>query len=127
MSTIAESLWNEGHGSKTLKLEDKEKELKGDLDTGKENDRYKEKYWGKSIQELDLSNCQRCTPSYRLLPEDVRNSIIVSSCRLPIIITDFTEYELHKSRMSLSLFSHHLFCSIQSLRLARGLSLGLRS
>ncbi|PWA68565.1 SIN3-like 4 [Artemisia annua] len=26
---------------------------------------YKEKYWGKSIQELDLSICQRCTPSYR--------------------------------------------------------------
>lgn len=25
---------------------------------------------GKSIQELDLSGCKRCTPSYRLLPDD---------------------------------------------------------
>ncbi|XP_027075364.2 paired amphipathic helix protein Sin3-like 2 isoform X2 [Coffea arabica] len=64
------SLWNEGHGSKTLKLEERDKEHKRDMDMGKEKDRYKEKYWGKSIQELDLSNCQRCTPSYRLLPED---------------------------------------------------------
>lgn len=65
-----ESLWNEGHGSKSLKPEDKEKEPKREIDTAKEKDRYKEKYWGKSIQELDLSNCQRCTPSYRLLPDD---------------------------------------------------------
>ncbi|CAI9109588.1 OLC1v1009432C1 [Oldenlandia corymbosa var. corymbosa] len=64
------SLWNEGHASKTLKLEDKDREHKRDIEAAKEKDRYKEKYWGKSIQELDLSNCQRCTPSYRLLPED---------------------------------------------------------
>lgn len=32
----------------------------------------KEKYnWNKPISELDLSNCQRCTPSYRLLPKNV--------------------------------------------------------
>ena len=73
---IAESLWNEGHSSKTLKLEERDKEHKRDMDMGKEKDRYKEKYWGKSIQELDLSNCQRCTPSYRLLPEDVRNLLV---------------------------------------------------
>ncbi|KAF8390325.1 hypothetical protein HHK36_024850 [Tetracentron sinense] len=30
----------------------------------------KEKYMEKPIQELDLSNCQRCTPSYRLLPKN---------------------------------------------------------
>ncbi|XP_039121136.1 paired amphipathic helix protein Sin3-like 4 isoform X2 [Dioscorea cayenensis subsp. rotundata] len=31
----------------------------------------KEKYnWNKPISELDLSNCQRCTPSYRLLPKN---------------------------------------------------------
>ncbi|KAG9134469.1 hypothetical protein Leryth_019931 [Lithospermum erythrorhizon] len=30
----------------------------------------KEKYVQKSIQELDLSNCESCTPSYRLLPKD---------------------------------------------------------
>lgn len=77
VSTIAESLWNEGHGSKSLKPEDKEKEPKREIDTAKEKDRYKEKYWGKSIQELDLSNCQRCTPSYRLLPDDVGNCTLM--------------------------------------------------
>ncbi|GJZ69507.1 paired amphipathic helix protein Sin3-like protein 3, partial [Tanacetum coccineum] len=30
----------------------------------------KEKYLSKSIQELDLSDCECCTPSYRLLPDD---------------------------------------------------------
>ncbi|KAK9750900.1 hypothetical protein RND81_02G228900 [Saponaria officinalis] len=30
----------------------------------------KDKYMGKPIQELDLSNCERCTPSYRLLPKN---------------------------------------------------------
>ncbi|KAK1606413.1 hypothetical protein QYE76_030086 [Lolium multiflorum] len=30
----------------------------------------KEKYVCKPISELDLSNCQRCTPSYRLLPKN---------------------------------------------------------
>uniref|UniRef100_A0A0E0BVX5 Histone deacetylase interacting domain-containing protein n=1 Tax=Oryza meridionalis TaxID=40149 RepID=A0A0E0BVX5_9ORYZ len=29
----------------------------------------KEKYIYKPVSELDLSNCQRCTPSYRLLPK----------------------------------------------------------
>ncbi|KAL9673031.1 hypothetical protein QQ045_029284 [Rhodiola kirilowii] len=33
-------------------------------------DRHREDYLAKSIQELDLSNCQRCTPSYRHLPDD---------------------------------------------------------
>ncbi|KAK4481866.1 hypothetical protein RD792_012777 [Penstemon davidsonii] len=31
----------------------------------------KEKFMAKPIQELDLSNCERCTPSYRLLPDNV--------------------------------------------------------
>ncbi|XP_016559073.1 paired amphipathic helix protein Sin3-like 2 isoform X2 [Capsicum annuum] len=61
------SLWNEGHTSKSLKEEEKDREQKREIE---EKDRCKEKYWGKSIQELDLSNCQSCTPSYRLLPED---------------------------------------------------------
>ncbi|CAM8903474.1 unnamed protein product [Rhodiola kirilowii] len=56
--------------SKSMKVEEREKALKHDIDTSKDTDRYKEKYLAKSIQELDLSNCQRCTPSYRLLPED---------------------------------------------------------
>ncbi|XP_057542953.1 paired amphipathic helix protein Sin3-like 3 isoform X1 [Amaranthus tricolor] len=30
----------------------------------------KDKYIGKPIQELDLSDCERCTPSYRLLPKN---------------------------------------------------------
>ncbi|XP_039068905.1 paired amphipathic helix protein Sin3-like 4 isoform X2 [Hibiscus syriacus] len=30
----------------------------------------KDKYFGKPINELDLSNCERCTPSYRLLPKN---------------------------------------------------------
>lgn len=30
----------------------------------------KEKYMNKPISELDLSNCERCTPSYRLLPKN---------------------------------------------------------
>ncbi|KAL6958690.1 hypothetical protein U1Q18_045413 [Sarracenia purpurea var. burkii] len=64
------SLWSEGHISKYVKVEDKEKEQKRETDGAKEKDRCKEKYMGKSIQELDLSNCQCCTPSYRLLPED---------------------------------------------------------
>ena len=34
----------------------------------------KEKYMNKPISELDLSNCERCTPSYRLLPKNVRKS-----------------------------------------------------
>ncbi|KAL8193508.1 hypothetical protein R6Q57_026643 [Mikania cordata] len=60
------TLWNV---SKSTRMEEKERENRREIEASKE-DRYKEKYWGKSIQELDLSNCQRCTPSYRLLPED---------------------------------------------------------
>ncbi|KAI3670027.1 hypothetical protein L6452_41604 [Arctium lappa] len=63
------SSWNEGHVSKSTRNEDKEREHRREIDAAKE-DRYKEKYWAKSIQELDLSDCQRCTPSYRLLPDD---------------------------------------------------------
>ncbi|KAK9272549.1 hypothetical protein L1049_002922 [Liquidambar formosana] len=64
------SLWNEGHLPRSAKVEDKDKEQKREMEGAKEKDRYKDKYMAKSIQELDLSNCQRCTPSYRLLPED---------------------------------------------------------
>ncbi|MFS8017316.1 putative transcription regulator Others family [Helianthus anomalus] len=63
------ALWNEGHASKSTKTEEKEREHRREVYASKE-DMNKEKYWGKSIQELDLSNCQRCTPSYRLLPAD---------------------------------------------------------
>nr|XP_043634301.1 paired amphipathic helix protein Sin3-like 2 isoform X2 [Erigeron canadensis] len=61
------ALWNV---SKSTRTEEKERENRREIDANKEKDKYKEKYWGKSIQELDLSDCQRCTPSYRLLPDD---------------------------------------------------------
>ncbi|KAH9739826.1 Paired amphipathic helix protein Sin3-like 2 [Citrus sinensis] len=64
------SLCNDGHVSRSVKIEDKDREHKREMEVTKEKDRYKEKYYAKSIQELDLSNCQRCTPSYRLLPDD---------------------------------------------------------
>ncbi|KAI3502431.1 hypothetical protein L1887_30500 [Cichorium endivia] len=37
---------------------------------GDESSAIKEKYLTKSIQELDLSDCECCTPSYRLLPKN---------------------------------------------------------
>ncbi|GMI99169.1 SIN3-like 2 [Hibiscus trionum] len=61
------SLTVDGHVSRPL--EEKDREPKREIDGAKEKERYKE-YMGKSIQELDLSNCQSCTPSYRLLPDD---------------------------------------------------------
>ncbi|GAB2288794.1 hypothetical protein Dimus_023105 [Dionaea muscipula] len=64
------SLWIDGPLPRSLKVHDKEKDLKRDVEAAKEKDRNKEKYMAKSIQELDLSNCERCTPSYRLLPDD---------------------------------------------------------
>jgi len=48
----------------------------------------KEKYnLSKPISELDLSNCQRCTPSYRLLPKNVSWFIYRSSLRTVFHIT----------------------------------------
>ncbi|KAJ0260964.1 Paired amphipathic helix protein Sin3-like 2 [Hirschfeldia incana] len=68
------SLSSEEHLSRPVKKEEKEREKerehKRDLDAAKEKERSKDKYMEKSIQELDLSDCERCTPSYRLLPSD---------------------------------------------------------
>ncbi|XP_017636091.1 paired amphipathic helix protein Sin3-like 2 [Gossypium arboreum] len=64
------SLSGNGHASRLFKSEEKDREQKRETDSAKEKERYREKYMDKSIQELDLSNCQRCTPSYRLLPDD---------------------------------------------------------
>ncbi|GER35778.1 paired amphipathic helix protein Sin3-like 1 [Striga asiatica] len=64
------TLRNEGNSSKAPRIDEKEKEQKRDLEGGKERDGCNLKYLGKSIQELDLSDCQQCTPSYRLLPKD---------------------------------------------------------
>lgn len=33
-----------------------------------------DEYQAKPVHELDLSDCERCTPSYRLLPENVIDS-----------------------------------------------------
>ncbi|XP_054823950.1 paired amphipathic helix protein Sin3-like 4 isoform X2 [Prosopis cineraria] len=91
------SLWNEGHTSKSVKAEDRDRDRdrdRGGDDEVKERDREyrerdrpaaiankdvsgsrmsmlssKDKYMYKAINELDLSNCERCTPSYRLLPK----------------------------------------------------------
>ncbi|RDX80436.1 Paired amphipathic helix protein Sin3-like 4, partial [Mucuna pruriens] len=88
------SFWHEGHGPKPMKVEDRDRDR--DRDDGmKERDREcrerdksnaiankdvsvpkmsqyasKDKYAAKPINELDLSNCEQCTPSYRLLPKN---------------------------------------------------------
>ena len=54
-----------------MKVEEKESEHKPELEAVKETEQCKKEYMGKSIQELDLSDCECCTPSYRLLPADV--------------------------------------------------------
>ncbi|KAJ0229578.1 Paired amphipathic helix protein Sin3-like 2 [Hirschfeldia incana] len=64
------SLSSDEHLSRPMKAEEKERDDKRDLEAAKEKERSKEKYMDKSIQELDLSECERCTPSYRLLPSD---------------------------------------------------------
>jgi paired amphipathic helix protein Sin3a len=66
----AESLGSEENLSRSVKGEEKDREHKRDVEAAKEKERSKDKYMGKSIQELDLSDCERCTPSYRLLPPD---------------------------------------------------------
>ncbi|KAL9424033.1 hypothetical protein AB3S75_036006 [Citrus x aurantiifolia] len=92
------SLWNEGRIPKSVKVEDRDRDRDRERDDGvkdrdreaREKDRLdksvafvnkdvgpkmsmyssKDKYLAKPIQELDLSNCERCTPSYRLLPKN---------------------------------------------------------
>lgn len=58
-----ESLSKEEDLSSPRNGEEKEREAA----KGKERSK-KDKYMGKSIHELDLSDCMCCTPSYRLLP-----------------------------------------------------------
>lgn len=91
-----ESLWSEGQLPRPMKVEDRDRE-RDDRDKeidheNRERDRLdksvafgnkdsnaqkmtlfsnKDKYMAKPIQELDLSNCERCSPSYRLLPKNV--------------------------------------------------------
>jgi hypothetical protein len=83
-------IWIEEQTGRLVKTEDKERDKEHeredrsrDRDREREKERLKEgasqkpsvtkdKYLSKPISELDLSNCQRCTPSYRLLPKNVR-------------------------------------------------------
>ncbi|ERN01712.1 hypothetical protein AMTRI_Chr10g229680 [Amborella trichopoda] len=93
------SLWTEGQVAKPKVEKDREKDQERERDERdkdkdrerKERDRLeknvpfvprdvtshkvslnpsKDKYMNKPISELDLSNCDRCTPSYRLLPKN---------------------------------------------------------
>ncbi|PKU86623.1 paired amphipathic helix protein Sin3-like 4 isoform X1 [Dendrobium catenatum] len=90
-------LWNEVNAARPVKIDDRDRDReKEDRDRDRERDKEreridrvspyvskeatnsklssfsnKEKYnLYKPISELDLSNCQRCTPSYRLLPKN---------------------------------------------------------
>ncbi|KAM7468597.1 hypothetical protein LguiB_016159 [Lonicera macranthoides] len=76
------SLWNEGRSPRSIKVEDRDREhdrensksvaLGSKEVVGQKMPSYfsKDKYMTKPIQELDLSNCDSCTPSYRLLPKN---------------------------------------------------------
>lgn len=92
-------LWNEGSFPRPVKLEDKDRDREHEGEDAikdreretRERDRLdkniafgnkengghkmslfpsKDKFLSKPINELDLSNCERCTPSYRLLPKN---------------------------------------------------------
>ncbi|KAL3501265.1 hypothetical protein ACH5RR_035714 [Cinchona calisaya] len=93
----AGSLWNDGQISRLVKAEDRNIDREWDREErdknrgNREMDRSdrglafgcrdtavhrmssypsKDKFLAKAIQELDLSNCERCTSSYRLLPKN---------------------------------------------------------
>ncbi|KAL9226585.1 hypothetical protein vseg_002380 [Gypsophila vaccaria] len=62
------SLLSDGPLPRPVKPDEKDKVSKREMDSAKEKSN--KEYSSKSIQELDLSNCERCSPSYRLLPAD---------------------------------------------------------
>ncbi|KAK6931145.1 Histone deacetylase interacting domain [Dillenia turbinata] len=88
------SFWSEGQLPRSVKVDDRDRgdRERDDKDKDREHEfrerdrsgtfgnkdgsghkilfSSKDKYLGKPIQELDLSNCERCTPSYRLLPKN---------------------------------------------------------
>lgn len=72
------SLINQGQWTGYLKVEDKEGIQ--DYENGsKDNGSHKillssSNHVAKGINELDLSECAQCSPSYRLLPDDVSAS-----------------------------------------------------
>ncbi|XP_010471006.1 PREDICTED: paired amphipathic helix protein Sin3-like 4 [Camelina sativa] len=73
------SLWSEGKCPQPTKSQDIETDREREkIQRYRERDREKERLekaaasqkWAKPISELDLSNCEQCTPSYRLLPKN---------------------------------------------------------
>ncbi|CAH8253403.1 unnamed protein product [Arabidopsis lyrata] len=76
------SLWSEGKYPQPSLDNDRDQEHKRD-DGFRDRDHDKERLekaaanlkWAKPISELDLSNCEQCTPSYRLLPKNYPISI----------------------------------------------------
>ncbi|CAH8363812.1 unnamed protein product [Eruca vesicaria subsp. sativa] len=73
------SLWSDGKVPQPTKSQDKDTDRECDkVERFRERDREKERLekaaasqkWAKPINELDLSNCEQCTPSYRLLPKN---------------------------------------------------------
>ena len=75
-----ESLWSDGKVPQPTKSQDKDTDREREkVERFRERDREKERLekaaasqkWAKPINELDLSNCEQCTPSYRLLPKNV--------------------------------------------------------
>ncbi|CAD5316797.1 unnamed protein product [Arabidopsis thaliana] len=73
------SLWSEGKCPQPTKSLDKDTDREREkIERYRERDREKERLekvaasqkWAKPISELDLSNCEQCTPSYRRLPKN---------------------------------------------------------
>ncbi|KAF8098764.1 hypothetical protein N665_0259s0034 [Sinapis alba] len=73
------SLWSDGKCPQPTKSQDKDADREREkTERFRERDREKERLekaaasqkWAKPISELDLSNCEQCTPSYRLLPKN---------------------------------------------------------
>ncbi|KAG2321569.1 hypothetical protein Bca52824_014782 [Brassica carinata] len=73
------SLWSDGKVPQPTKSQDKDTDREREkVERFRERDREKERLekaaasqkWAKPINELDLSNCEQCTPSYRLLPKN---------------------------------------------------------
>ncbi|KAJ0241243.1 Paired amphipathic helix protein Sin3-like 4 [Hirschfeldia incana] len=73
------SLWSDGKVPQPTKSQDKDTDREREkVERFREREREKERLekaaasqkWAKPINELDLSNCEQCTPSYRLLPKN---------------------------------------------------------
>ncbi|KAM7252050.1 hypothetical protein ACFE04_023933 [Oxalis oulophora] len=81
----SESLWNDGHLPRSVKVEDKDvPSQRMSLYSSRD------KNWAKPIQELDLSDCEQCSPSYRLLPKNYPIPIASQRTNLgALVLNDF--------------------------------------